>query len=144
MEFRSPSPYRDTETFGKDYIEEHYVNKIKNILNAYHNNPRVMRSNINAIKEDYDELLANGNVLYESWEKTDMFNELIVRAKKEIADENVTFRNNAPYNPFNSDDFRGGKSRKYKSRKHKNKTRKHKHKSRKNKHKSRKHKRSSK
>ena len=136
----SPPPYDDIETFGKEYVNEHYINKIKYILENFHDNIEDKRYYMNALEEEYNEILSNRNVRYEPWQKQDMFNELIEQAKKELEEENRPFRNNPP---FDSDVLRGGKSRKHKSRKHK--SRKHKsrkHKSRK--HKSRKHKRSSK
>jgi hypothetical protein len=117
----SPS-YNDMETFGEDYTKKHYISKIKYILKNYHSDDRAMRYYIDIIEEEYNEILSNGAVRYESWQKQDMFNELIKKAKEEIQEENLPYRNNPPYNPFDSDDFRGGKnkrSRKNKSRKNK-------------------------
>jgi hypothetical protein len=73
------------------------------------------------LEEEYDEILSNGDVRYESWQKQDMFNELIKKAKEEILEENVPYRNNPPYNPFDSDDFRGGRNKRSKNKRSKNK-----------------------
>lgn len=133
----SPS-YNDMETFGEDYTKQHYINKIKYIINYYHNDAQAIQFHIDMLKEEYDEILSNGDVPYESWQKQDMFNELIKKAKEEILESNETYRNNPPYNPFDSDDFRGGRNNKSKikrSRKHtkKNKSSKYKRSRRKNK-----------
>ena len=45
--------------------------------------------------------------------------EFIEKAKEELERENVPLRNNPPYNPFDSDDFRGGKRTKNKRTKNK-------------------------
>ena len=134
----SPS-YNDMETFGEEYTKQHYINKLKYILNYYHNDARAIQFHIGMLGEEYDEILSNGDVRYESWQKQDMFNELIKKAKEEILESNETYRNNPPYNPFNSDDFRGGIIKR--SRKH---TKKNNKRSRKNKSSKRKNKRSKK
>ena len=134
----SPS-YNDMETFGEEYTKQHYINKLKYILNYYHNDARAIQFHINMLGEEYDEILSNGDVRYESWQKQDMFNELIKKAKEEILESNETYRNNPPYNPFNSDDFRGGRNKRSKNKRSKNKryrktTKKNKRSKRKNKH----------
>ena len=128
----SPS-YNDMETFGEDYTKKHYINKIKYILKNYHNDSRAMRYYIDNIEEEYDEILSNGDVRYESWEKQDMFNELIKKAKEEIQEENVPYRNNPPYNPFDSDDFRGGRNNKINNKRSRKHTKKNKRSKRNNK-----------
>jgi hypothetical protein len=116
------------ETFGEEYTKQHYIIKIKYILNYYHNDARELQFQINMLGEEYDEILSNGDVPYESWQKQDMFNELIKKAKEEIQEENVPYRNNPPYNPFDSDDFRGGRNKRYRKNTKKNKRSKRKNK----------------
>ena len=113
----SPS-YNNIETFGEDHINTYFINKIKDTIQNYHNNTRVMQQRIDKIKEEYDETIDENadSISYESWKKTDMFNDLIEQAKEELREENVPFRNNPPYNPFDSDDFRGGKRSKRKNK----------------------------
>jgi len=123
----SPS-YNDMETFGEEYTKQHYINKIKYIINYYHNDAQAIQFHIDMLKEEYDEILSNGDVPYESWQKQDMFNELIKKAKEEIQEENVPYRNNPPYNPFDSDDFRGGRNKRYRKNTKKNKRSKRKNK----------------
>ena len=120
----SPS-YNNMDTFGEDHINNYFINKIKDTIVNYHYNSIVLQQRIDKIKEEYDEIIdeSEGSVRHESWEKTDMFNDLIEKAKEELDRENVPLRNNPPYNPFDSDDFRGGKrsKRKMKSKRTKNK-----------------------
>jgi hypothetical protein len=98
------------DTFGEDYINEHYIDKIKSILKHYNNDVEAIQFNIDMLEEEYDEGLSNDSIKYESWEKKDMFNELIKKAKEELHEENVPFSNN----------LRGGKhtKRKHTKRKH--------------------------
>jgi hypothetical protein len=99
------------ETFGEDHINNYFINKIKDTIVNYNYNSRVLQQRIDKIKEEYDEIIDEneGGIKHKSWEKTDMFNDLIEKAKEELDRENVPLRNNPPYNPFDSDDFRGGK-----------------------------------
>ena len=116
----SPS-YNNMETFGEDHINNYFINKIKDTIVNYNYNSRVLQQRIDKIKEEYDEIIDEneGGIKHKSWEKTDMFNDLIEKAKEELDRENVPLRNNPPYNPFDSDDFRGGKQSKYKRTKNK-------------------------
>lgn len=127
----SPS-YNNMETFGEDHINNYFINKIKDTIVNYNYNSRVLQQRIDKIKEEYDEIIDEneGGIKHKSWEKTDMFNDLIEKAKEELDRENVPLRNNPPYNPFDSDDFRGGKRSK---RKMKMKTKRTKNKRTKNK-----------
>ena len=90
----SPPPYDDIETFGKEYVNEHYINKIKYILENFHDNIEDKRYYMNALEEEYNEILSNRNVRYEPWQKQDMFNELIEQAKKELEEENYKLEQN--------------------------------------------------
>jgi hypothetical protein len=116
----SPS-YNNMETFGEDHINNYFINKIKDTIVNYNYNSRVLQQRIDKIKEEYDEIIDEneGGIKHKSWEKTDMFNDLIEKAKEELDRENVPLRNNPPYNPFDSDDFRGGKQSKNKRSKNK-------------------------
>ena len=118
----SPS-YNNMETFGEDHINNYFINKIKDTIVNYHNNSRVLQERIDKIKEEYDEIIdeSEDSIRHESWKKTDMFNDLIKKAKEELDRENVPLRNNPPYNPFDSDEFRGGKRRKMKHKQSKTK-----------------------
>jgi len=119
----SPS-YNNMETFGEDHINNYFINKIKDTIVNYNYNSRVLQQRIDKIKEEYDEIIDEneGGIKHKSWEKTDMFNDLIEKAKKELDGENVPLRNNPPYNPFDSDDFRGGKRSKRKMKTKRSKT----------------------
>jgi hypothetical protein len=104
------------DTFGEDYINEHYIDKIKSILKHYSNDVEAIQFNIDMLEEEYDEGLSNDSIKYESWEKKDMFNELIKKAKEELNEENVPFSNN----------LRGGKRKSMRKRtKRKHTKRKH-------------------
>ena len=81
----SPS-YNNMETFGEDHINNYFINKIKDTIVNYHNNSRVLQERIDKIKEEYDEIIdeSEDSIRHESWKKTDMFNDLIKKAKDGI------------------------------------------------------------
>jgi hypothetical protein len=107
----SPSPppyYNNSDTFGEDFVNEYKViDTIKNILKKYENNIKDRQYYLNKLKDEYIEMLSNSNVSYKSGvAPEDMFNELVAQAK---------------LNPFDTSDFRGGKSKRSKSKRSKTK-----------------------
>jgi len=109
----------DNETFGEDYVNDYFINRIKYILHNYSKDKDIIRHNLELIKDDYDESISNGNERLSAQEREDRFNAFIEEAKRQLEEENVSPPNNPPYNPFNDDEFRGGERRMRRTKKSK-------------------------
>ncbi len=114
----------DNETFGEDYVNDYFINRIKYILHNYSKDKDIIRHNLELIKDDYDESISNGNERLSAQEREDRFNAFIEEAKRQLEEENVSPPNNPPYNPFNDDEFRGGKRKMRRNKKTKKSKRK--------------------
>ena len=114
--------YNNIDTFGEDDVNNYFINKIKNTLLNYHNNLRVMQERLDKIMEEYNETIdvivdeTVGSVRYDSSEKTDIFNDLIEQAKKQIIANNERYRNNPPYYDVGGKRSRSKRSRSKRSR----------------------------